>query len=138
MRVAALISVFVLVTVGESVAACLLDDYSVEAEFRRSELVALASVVSERSVAADPQAGLLDGVLYTLHIEELFRGGQRRTVNVFSENSSGRFPMQKGTTYIVLLYQQGGRLSADYCGNSGVASEKRAVIAKVRELAKRR
>jgi hypothetical protein len=121
---------------GASFAACLLDDYSVSAEFSRSAVVALARVVSERQVPEQKEAGLLDGTLYSLRVQETYRGQASRTRSVFSENSSGRFPMVVGQTYIVFLYLQSGRLSADYCGNSGLASDKQNVVNEVRAAAR--
>ena len=116
-------------------AACVLDDYSVRAEYGRSAVVALALVVSERSEPEQPERGLLDGTVYTLRLQEAFRGHPSSTIEVFSENSSGRFPMVKGRNYLVFLYSQLGWLSADYCGNSGLVSDKQSVIREVRELA---
>jgi hypothetical protein len=124
MRVLVFTVVATLLAVGSPAAVCLVDDYSVEAEFQRSPVVAIARVISERQVPEERGSGALDGTLYTLRIQESFRGQARGRLAVFSENSSGRFPMEKGGTYIVFLYDQGGRLSADNCGNSGVVSER--------------
>ena len=96
----------VLVAAIPAKSACLLDDYSVEAEIARSEVVAMVSVSSGRQGAEDSTSDELGGTLYTLVIQESFVGRALGQVNVISENSSGRFPMQKGTTYIVFLYVQ--------------------------------
>ena len=115
-------------------AACLLDDYSVEAEYARSTTVVLAKVSSERVVPSADEAGFDDGVIYSVKVQESFRGSTGPTVEVFSENSSGRFPLSKNKSYVLFLYEAGGRLSADYCGNSGLAAQHQGVLAKLRAL----
>jgi hypothetical protein len=59
-------------------------------------------------------------------IEEIvsLRGKVSCTVELFSENSSGRFPMTVGTTYVVFAYRALGRTMVDSCGNSGPLPEK--------------
>jgi|SRR5664280_801773 len=113
-------------------AVCLLDDYSLKAEYARSVAVVRATVVSERAVpdAAFPDS--VGGVVYTVKVQESFRGTLHGTVEVFSENSSGRFPMTKGGAYVLFLYRASGRLSVDNCGNSGLASEKKSVLSALR------
>jgi len=126
-----------LFAVNASIAACLQGDYSVEAEFKRSVEVVLAKVISERTVPAAPDdPDSVDGTNYAVRVLETFRGQRRKSLTIYSENSSGRFPMQSGRTYILFLYEQQGRLSADYCGNSGLESRKANVVSAVRRLAK--
>ena len=111
-------------------------DYSVKAEFPRSVAVVKVLVVSERS-EPDPDAPeFVGGTIYKVKIQESFRGTLQGAVEIFSENSSGRFPMDSGRSYLLFLYRDGERLSADPCGNSGLASEKKDVLATVRALRK--
>jgi hypothetical protein len=121
---------------GAALGACLLDDYSVKAEYVRSFAVVRARVISERQVP-DPEAPeFIGGTIYPVRIQKSFRGTLHGTVEVFSENSSGRFPMEKGKPYLLFLYRAQGRLSADPCGNSGLVAQKRDVLAVVRALSK--
>jgi hypothetical protein len=113
-------------------AACLLDDYSLKAEYARSAAVVRATVVSERTVPDAPTPDSVGGVVYTVNVQESFRGKLRGTVEVFSENSSGRFTMAKESAYVLFLYREKGRLSVDNCGNSGLASDKKSVLAALR------
>ena len=115
---------------------CLLDDYSVKAEFVRSVAVVKAQIISERTVPDPDAPEFIGGTIYKVKIQESFRGALQGTVEVFSENSSGRFPMQIKRSYLLFLYQDEGRLSADPCGNSGLASVKKDVLATVRALRK--
>jgi hypothetical protein len=117
-----------------ALAACLLDDYSVKAEYARSVAVVKATVVSERTVPDAPSADLIGGTVYAVRIQKSFRGALHGTSEVFSENSSGRFPMERGKTYLLFLYRERDRLSADNCGNSGLASQKKSVLVALRAL----
>ena len=116
-----------------SMAACLLTDYSVKAEYDRSDAVAVAQVVSERVVPPSKGEDSLGGTLYTVKIEEWLRRAPRDTVEVFSENS--RFPMKRGVPYLLFLYEAQGQLSADNCGNSGPISDKKNALDIVPQLA---
>jgi hypothetical protein len=115
---------------------CLLNDYSVEAEYARSVAVVVAEVVSQRNAADAEDDKSYGGVSYKLKIKESFRGSRLGTVDVFSENSSGRFPMETGKAYILFLYEEQGRLSADNCGNSGLVSQKQDVMATLHNITK--
>ena len=112
------------------------DDYSVKAEFPRSVAVVRVLNVSERNVPDPDAPEFIGGTIYEVRIQESFRGTLQGTVEVFSENSSGKFPMESGKSYLLFLYRQEERLSADPCGNSGLASTKKDVLATVRALRK--
>jgi hypothetical protein len=112
---------------------CVLSDYSVRGEFERSFAVAIGTVVSER--ATPESKDLYEGVTYTVNIEESFRGRVPATIELFSENSSRRFPMTKGEKYVLFLYQLADRLAVDNCGNSGPVAENQDVFTAVRQLA---
>src|SRR5262245_58199545 len=122
--------------IGEAGAVCLLDDYSVEGEYARSAAVVEVSVLSERVLPETSDPDELGGTLYNVKVLESFRGQAEPTLVVYSENSSARFPLVKGQQYLLFLYEDVGRLSADYCGNSGLASEKQSEIATLRALKK--
>ena len=116
--------------------ACLQDDYSVEAEYVRSVAVVQVKVISDHTVP-DPQAQeFIGGTIYAVRIQESFRGALSQTIEVFSENSTGRFPMEKGKSYLLFLYREDGRQSADPCGNSGLKSERKNVLVTLRALQK--
>jgi len=113
-------------------AACVLSDYSVRAELDRSSAVIVGTVVTERATAETKN--FLEGVTYNVRVDETLHGRVVKTVELFSENSSGRFPMEKGKTYVLFIYHTVDRLAADNCGNSGLLTEKKAVLASVRQL----
>ena len=102
-----------------------------EDEFATSQRIFVGKVLSETPV---PESGkYYDGQDYLLEVQEIFKGDPSKTVTVFCENSSGRFPMVVGKTYLVFLYYD-GRNQIDNCGNSGLVSEKQAVIKTMRLL----
>ena len=114
--------------------ACLLDDYSVGAEYGKSVAVVTATVLSERVIPDKSEPEFIAGTIYTLRIQESFRGTLTNIAEVYSENTTGRFPMVKGRTYLLFLYRDEGLLSADPCGNSGLTSQKKDVLKTVHAL----
>src|SRR2546429_2325729 len=121
---------------GTAMAACLADDYSVRAEYDRSAAVVTAQVVSQRSVAESE--GHYDGVVYIVNLEKVYRGAIHGLVDVFSVNSSGRFPMQLHRRYVLFVYRDSGRLMVDNCGNSGLMTEKTEVLRALDNIVKTR
>ena len=119
-----------------ALAVCLSGDSSVQHEYFRSVAVVIAEVVSERTVPDPEDSESYGGIVYTVKIQETYRGSLHGTVDIFSENTSGRFSMDKGGKYILFLYRQQGQLSADNCGNSGLVGQRQEVLATVRRLAK--
>lgn len=119
-------------------AACLLGDYSVASEFKRSEAVVTGIVMAAR-VAQDAQHSWpFLGIAYTVQVQHTYRGKPQSNVVVFSENNSGRFPMELGTSYVLFLYKAGLHLEADYCGNSGPVADKQKVLMVLQGLTSRR
>jgi len=94
--------------------------------------VIVGTVVTERVTAETKN--LLEGVTYTVRIDEMLHGHAVKTVELFSENSSGRFPMEKEKAYLLFIYRALDRLAVDNCGNSGLLTEKKAVLSSVRQL----
>ena len=117
-----------------SAAACLLSNYSVAAEWARSEAVIVATVQSQRSIsdAADPEG--IGGTVYSVSVRQAFRGSVAKSVDVYSENSSGRFDLAIGQEYLLFLYRERGYLSADPCGNSGLTRNRRSALKEVQRL----
>ncbi len=116
-----------------AMAACLLNDYSVRGEYDRSAAVITGEVIAQRPVAGS--APHLDGVVYTVTVETIYRGDVPGSVEVFSENSSGRLPMERQRRYLLFIYREAGRLLVDNCGNSGPIVEKADVLHAVEKIA---
>ncbi len=98
---------------------------AIKEEFSNSQSVLIGKVLSEVSV---PESGkYYEGQNYAVEVQEVFKGNPPKIIPVFCENSSGRFPMVVGKTYVVFLYYD-GRHQIDNCGNSGLVSEKQEVL----------
>lgn len=120
-------------------AACV-DDYSartIAGEFKRSAYVVLGKPISTTLVPESSDHYFLSGQNFTIRILELFKGPPARTLTVFSEYTSGQFPMKLNKSYILFLYREHGRLSVDNCGHSGPAGSSYKVINTVRALSGR-
>lgn len=116
-------------------AACLLDDYSVGAEAARSKYVLVVEVESQRDVPDAEDRELTAGTWYRVRAQQVFRGKPAKTFEVYSENSSGRFPMEVGKAYLVFVGPDwNARLSVDPCGNSGLLTEKQDLVRSVETL----
>lgn len=117
--------------------ACVFGDYSVHAEYSRSDAVLEVVVVSERVVPDTEESDVLGGHYYTVRTEARYKGELPDVIDLFSENSSGRFPMVVGERYLVFVHSNVGNLTADNCGNSGRLSARQSIRSEVRRLADR-
>ena len=75
-----------------------------------------------------------DGHNYTVEIEEVFKGNLKSPVVIFSENSSGRFPMPIGNTYLIFVYYELGRHQISNCGNSGLLADRQDAVRAIQAL----
>jgi len=101
-------------------------------EYRESSIVFVGRVVSEE--ATRESEGYFEGSTYSLEVNEPLRGVPAKAIKIFSENSSGRFPMKVGRRYIIFAYEERGRLTVDNCGNSGELPQEAAVLSAIRRL----
>jgi hypothetical protein len=113
--------------------ACLEGHLTIQHEYRHSLAVFVGRVRGSRQDTAT--ANWSEGTTYTVSVVRTFRGALSPTVELFSENSSGRFPMDSGATYLLFVYKNMGRLAVDNCGNSGLLSSSGDVRDVVERLA---
>jgi len=114
--------------------ACLNGYPTAQAEYILSDGVFVGTVISQQDVPAREKYFDQDGVMYTVRVDELLRGRQPQRVRLFSENSSGRFPMRVGIKYLLFVYRDHGRTIVDNCGNSEIYSKTSPVLLAVRKL----
>jgi hypothetical protein len=114
---------------------CLEGQLSVAREFAKSWAVFAGRVVTAVSVPPAPP-NWDEGILYRVTVDTVFRGSPGREIRLFNENSSGRFPMEVGTTYILFVYQALGRTVVDNCGNSMPLTRAEAVLDTLRQLSR--
>jgi len=84
------------------------------AEFFHSDAVFIGTVTS---VHTQQEAGE-SGWVYELTVTKLFRGSAQPVMQVFTEDASERFPLQKGNSYVLFAHAFPGGLEIDSCGNS--------------------
>jgi hypothetical protein len=124
-----------LVWVHGAFAICVNGHPSLEQEYENSSVVFVGRVISKESTSESKN--YLDGITYSVSVQEILRGASARTFRLFSENSSGRFPMRVSATYLVFAYEALGRLTVDNCGNSGELSEKAELLSVLRKMKSR-
>ena len=112
---ALLLTVLLLTASRSGFAVCLNGNPSVAQEYRDSPIVFVGTVTGEQNVRESKN--YLDGVMYTVTADEVLRGSLPKRMRLFSENSSGRFPMHVGSTYLLFVYRALGRTMVDACGN---------------------
>lgn len=130
-------------------------DYSVKAEFARSDIVAVVKVTGaqwydeNRKPTAMPTLAPLGidpyaGVDYRVRIVRQLKGSPSRALTIFSENTTARTPLDVGERYIVFLERQTladenrrvGDLMIDACGNSASMRNAGTVMTALNSLAR--
>lgn len=111
---------------------------SISLEYRTSKAVLIGTVMSEKTVPETTDGFFEDGTTYRVRVDRTFRGDLPATVDIFSENTSGRFPMDIGSKYLMFAYAAHDRLLIDYCGNSGLLSKSSQALQQVEKLAQKR
>ncbi len=94
---------------------------TVACDFLNSDAVFVGTVITTRAVRTIGEE--IDGWLYDLSVQEVFRGPRTRTIEVFTENTNGRFPLEVGKQYLLFAGELDGRLAIDCCGNSAELPE---------------
>ncbi len=113
-------------------AFCLNGFLSLEQEYQSSSTVLVGRVLSEKFTPETKNH--LEGTTYSVRVEEMFHGSAIKTIKLFSENSSGRFPMKVGTAYLIFVHKELDWSAVDNCGNSGELSKRSEAIAKLRKM----
>jgi len=108
-------------------AACPNGYPTIAGEYKSSLMVFVGKVVAR---AATPAEGdFYDGDTYTVIPVRVLKGHPGGGIDLFSENSTGRFPMRMNREYLLFVYQDGGRLMVDNCGNSDLLPHAKNALA---------
>jgi hypothetical protein len=119
-------------------AACLNGYPSVPKEYANSKLVFIGKAVKKRTISESADGYFLDGTAYKVVPMEIYKGEIQASFNLFSENSSGRFPMLLNEEYLLFVYRDHGRIMVDNCGNSNLISNAKKAVAGVARLSGKR
>jgi hypothetical protein len=117
-------------------AVCIKGNPSIADEYSNSQYVFIGKVILQKDVPESKN--YYEGNEYTVEVLDIFKGNPTSPVVIFSENSSGRFPMSVGGKYILFVYYELGRYQVSNCGNSGFVSEKKHVIQAIKDIRKKR
>ena len=127
-------------SIALSVGAVCLDEHGIsgyhiplEKELDTADVVAIGTVVSEKRVPESSPEAYDDGSVYRFRIEETLRGHRYKTLDLFSENTSARFPMDIGRRYLVFVTKARRNFGVSNCGNSGALSERSLILEEVRK-----
>ena len=110
---------------------------SVEKEFRDSPIVLVGKVIKAGNYLSKDS---VDGTFYSVEVTETLKGSPAKTLELYCENSSGRFPMEVGDSYLVFAYRgpfegiSGWRWAIDSSGNSKQLDKAKSTLAQVRSL----
>ena len=131
MRTSALAATCLLITLTLS-AVCRAPSPRVCAEFFHSDAVFTGTVVSVQEWPK-PEASP-GGWFYRLKLTKSYRGPSPDLVEIFTGNDTGRFPLEKGKSYLIFAYKNNGVLNIDNCGNSGELSKAGEAIQQIESL----
>jgi hypothetical protein len=105
-------------------------------EFADSDIVATGTAIESRRVVDEKDPDGYVATIYGIQIREIFRGRIPRRLHVESENTSSRFPMDLGATYLMFLKRDtaSGRYVIDNCGNSDSVDQARPILSILRNM----
>jgi hypothetical protein len=104
-----------------------------EKEAREAYAVVIGTVVGVKEGPAPFEGEEGEGTVYQLRVGETLRGHRRKTFALFSENTSARFPMEVGRTYLVFVHKREKIFYATNCGSSGELSERSQLLGQLRK-----
>ncbi|MGC2111011.1 MAG: hypothetical protein WA655_15935, partial [Candidatus Korobacteraceae bacterium] len=85
-------------------AVCVNGNPTVRKEYTTSYIVFIGKVIGDSQTPDSADGYFLDGDTYTVLPSKIFAGGAKGNIELFSENSSGKFTMQVGQEYLVFAY----------------------------------
>jgi hypothetical protein len=98
----------------------------VDEERKLAQVIIVGTVESSRQVPQHWDS--LDGVDYTVHIDQRVKGKLSGEITVFSEHSEDGFALEQGKRYLLFLNNNYQHWIVNKCGNSGAVDEESAVI----------
>ncbi len=102
---------------------------SVHDEFTTSFAVIEGRILREKNLTEDPSdPSGITATVYDVRVTRQLKGRVGRTIHIKSENTSSRFPMALGSSYLLFLTRDRNSNFVDSCGNSVRLSEARDVL----------
>lgn len=128
----------VAVSLGTTALAYCPSSPSAKQEFKSSTVVFVGEVIREKEILET--GNFIAGTYYTINVKEVLKGQPAQPTHLYSENTSGRFPMEIGLSYLVFaspeLFEglKTPQLAISNCGNSGALQEAAKALAAARKL----
>src|SRR5688572_7051089 len=131
--IARVLCIVVLAAGTQARAVCIEPKPTLEAEFDSSPTVVLGHVVSEKRIAESSrfESG---GISYVVAVDEVLKGPPRNRITLTNQNDSGRFPMDRGKSYLLFVTRNRDGLGISNCGNSGETAQVTELVERVRKL----
>ena len=124
--------------VRRSFAFCFAPELKVSDEYFVSSLVVTGTVLASHDLMDPSDKDSTTGTLYRVRIDRVYMNQSQavnRSVTVYSENSTARFPMDVRGRYVLFLQlDPDHQLSVDNCGNSGLLSKSSHTLQQIRLL----
>lgn len=154
-RLVAILACGVVFSVDAAYGFCFEPYPTVRCEFLNSDAVFVGTVLSVRVVppGAKPIPSVpiafsgIDGWVYQLSVQEMFRGPHTKNITVFTTNDEARVMLEKGETVLLFAYDADSvnalNTTSEFnsrfeifnsCGNSALASKAQAAIRELRTI----
>jgi hypothetical protein len=133
-----IVSLAVAAASATCLAQCRSNRISLNQELHETGTTVVATV--EAAVPVPDSSFHLDGINYIVHVDRVLKGRMidRDVVDIFSENSPTKFPMQIGKQYLLFVHRNYDTYEVDNCGNSGLLQASSIdSLAKLKEYAKK-
>jgi len=112
-----------ILSAGHANALCYSGHPDIDSERRDSKFVFLGKVTSSKVVMSEEEPGFIDHTDYDVAVLQSFKGKPGRDITIMSVNTSARFPMDIGQTYVLFVsVDNEGSYFVNSCGNSAVAT----------------
>ncbi len=113
---------------------CTEPEPTVACEFLNSDAVFIGKVISTQTTPAQ-EPWFDEGWAYEMSVQKMYRGPDGKTIKVFTENASERFPLKTGREYVLFATKiEGRRLEIFDCGNSALLSDAGKIIKELDKL----
>ena len=114
---------------GQATAQCVNDSHpTLRNEKRATSAIIEGQAFHAQELKEDPKApAVVTATLYDVHVIHTKQGRVASTIQVRSDNTASRFPMQIGRSYILFLKRAGDIYTVDACGHSGKIAETRKI-----------
>lgn len=109
-------------------AACYSGHPTVGAERSDSKFVISGRAIASRDVMSPDDPAIVGKTIYDVAVLKTYKGTPGSTISITSVNTSSRFPMNIGQTYLLFVSEYEGEYFVDSCGNSGEVIEKKSAL----------